>query len=90
MKRFVYRRVRETCADCHEPIDREPQHGGNLYGWEPRLGVCFSCFTIDLFGCNSDPSPEWWRKIRRLLRAADAAMTENMQTFLPDSEEPEF
>ena len=78
-----YRRRSEHCRDCGYPIDREPQSGGDLHGWEPSCGACYSCYTIDLFGSGSEPSPEWWRKVRRVLRASSELVSLNLDS-IPD------
>lgn len=82
--RFVrYRRTRELCRDCGHPIDRDPCHGGDPHGWEPTCGSCLSCYTIDLFGAEPEPTPEWWRKVRRVLRASAELTALNLDS-IPD------
>ena len=84
MKRIVrYKRRSELCRDCGHPIDRNPRHGGDPHGWEPSCGSCLSCYTIDLFGAEPEPTPEWWQRVRRVLRASAALVALN-EDSIPD------
>ena len=78
-----YKRRPETCTVCHEPIARDPTTDGLTYGWRPTDGRCYVCHLVDLFGVNLAPTEVWWRKVRRLLRAA-AAITVLNESTIPD------
>jgi hypothetical protein len=69
MRRFRFRVARGLCKGCKQPIEHEPTTDGNWYGWEPASGRCYPCHLIDLFGPAMQPSEDWWRKVRPLVKA---------------------
>ena len=68
--RIVYRRRRDLCRVCTEPIERAPRMGSDDFGWSHKSGVCYGCWRAVLFGAIMEPSPAWWRKVFKHILAA--------------------
>ena len=75
--RIVYRRRRDICRVCTEPIERDPTTDGSLYGWRPTASVCYHCWAISLFGVGMMPTEAWWRLARKLVAAGHALSLHN-------------